>query len=198
MGPAPSGVGPICFPLAVIHSWSRLSAADRESAHTQVVVALAPLCALWLCAGAALSVIDIREHRLPDRIVLPMYPVLAGVLALTGFLTGQWPVLRSLGGAGLWLVAIGSIWLLTSGRAMGFGDVKLAPLLGASLAWLSWDAAVLGLMSCWILGGMWALALLATRRVSRRDAIAFGPFMLLGLLAGIALGAGSGASALGM
>jgi leader peptidase (prepilin peptidase)/N-methyltransferase len=81
---------------------------------------------------------------------------------------------------------------------MGFGDVKLAPLLGASLAWFSWDAALLGLMSCWILGGLWALALLSTRRASRRDAIAFGPFMFLGLLAGIALYAGSGTSTLGV
>ncbi|MDP2012916.1 MAG: A24 family peptidase [Actinomycetota bacterium] len=162
------------------------------------MLALAPLCVVWLCAGAALSVIDIREHRLPDRIVLPMYPVLAGVLALTGLLTGQWPLLRSLGGAGLWLAAIGSVWLMTSGRAMGFGDVKLAPLLGASLGWVSFDAALLGLMSCWILGGMWALTLLATHRVSKRDAIAFGPFMFLGLLAGIALGTSSGASALGL
>ena len=83
------------------------------------------------------------RNRLPDRIVLPMYPVLAAVLGLLGILSGQWPVGRALGGAALWLVAIGSVWLVSAGRAMGFGDVKLAPLLGMTLAWIRWDAALL-------------------------------------------------------
>lgn len=160
--------------------------------------ALAPLCLVWLVVGGVLSVIDIREHRLPDRIVLPMYPVLALLLVLAGFLSGQWPLVRAVAGAGLWLAAIGAVWLLTSGRAMGFGDVKLAPLLGATLAWLSWDAAFVGLMSCWLLGGAWALLLLATRRIDRKAAIAFGPFMFLGLGAGFLLGAGSEVAVPGM
>ncbi len=81
---------------------------------------------------------------------------------------------------------------------MGFGDVKLAPLLGASLGWVGWDAALNGLICCWLLGGLCALALLAARRVTRSDAIAFGPFMILGTLAGLVLGAGTWAAAAGM
>ncbi len=157
--------------------------------------ALLPLCLLWVGIGAVLSAIDIRQHRLPDRIVLPMYPVLAVLLLTTGLITGRWPLLSCVGGAGLWLAAIGSVWLATSGRAMGLGDVKLAPLLGASLGWVSWDAALTGLVCCWLLGGLCALALLALGRVRRTDAIAFGPFMILGTLAGIALGVGTWASA---
>ena len=156
------------------------------------------LCLLWMLVGGVLSLIDIRQHRLPDRIVLPMYPVLAAVLGLLGILSGQWPVGRALGGAALWLVAIGSVWLVSAGRAMGFGDVKLAPLLGMTLAWIRWDAALLGLMICWILGGLWALALLAGRRATGKDTIAFGPFMLLGTLAGVLLASGSQAAVLAM
>ena len=149
------------------------------------------MCALWLVVGSVLSVIDIREHRLPDRIVLPMYPVLASVLVLSGVLTHRWPLCSSAIGAGVWLAVIGLVWLISGGRAMGFGDVKLAPLLGASLGWISVDAAFTGLTSCWIIGGLWALLLLVTGHVRRSDAIAFGPFMLLGLGLGIALSASS-------
>ena len=184
------GVGLICLSTAA----GPYGGCSGNPTHTQAMLAVITVCLLWLVIGGVLSVIDIRQHRLPDRIVLPMYPVLAVVLLCVGAVSGHWPVWRAVGGAALWLVAIGSVWLLSSGRAMGFGDVKLAPLLGASLGWISWDAAVLGLMSCWILGGLWALGLLATRRVSGKDAIAFGPFMFLGMLGGVVLGLGPAAA----
>ncbi len=152
--------------------------------------ALIPLCLLWIIVGTCLSAIDIRQHRLPNRIVLPMYPVLVLALGLTGMLSGNWPLVRTLMCATMWLAVIGLVWLVSGGKAMGFGDVKLAPLLGATLGWVSWDAAILGLMSCWLIAGLWALALLVSRRVSLGSAIAFGPFMFLGLAIGIALGGG--------
>ncbi|MDO8732450.1 MAG: prepilin peptidase [Actinomycetota bacterium] len=162
------------------------------------MAALAPLLVAWVAVGAVLSVIDIREHRLPNRIVMPMYAVVAFGLGLAGFLGGQWHVVRSLESSGLWLAVIGMVWLVSSGRAMGFGDVKLAPLLGATLGWLNWDAAILGLMTCWLLGGVWSLVLLVTGRVRLGSSIAFGPFMFLGLGCGLLLGSGFGMAASGL
>ena len=149
---------------------------------------LLALALVWAVVGSLLITIDIREHRLPNRIVFPMYPIVLLGLCLAGLLSGHWPAVSSLAGALLWLTVIGAVWLVSSGRAMGFGDVKLAPLLGATLGWINWDAAVLGLMVCWLLGGVWALLMLATRRVGMRSSIAFGPFMLLGLGSGLLLG----------
>lgn len=149
---------------------------------------LLALALIWAVVGTVLVAIDIREHRLPNRVVLPMYPIVLLGLCLAGFLSGHWPWVPSLAGALLWLAVIGAVWLVTSGRAMGFGDVKLAPLLGATLGWINWDAAVLGLMVCWLLGGVWALLMLSTRRVALGSSIAFGPFMLLGLGSGLLLG----------
>jgi len=52
---------------------------------------------------------------------------------------------------------------------------------------VSWDAAVLGLLSCWLMGGCWALLLLLSGRARMGTAIAFGPFMILGMWTGLLL-----------
>ena len=67
--------------------------------------------------------------------------------------------------------------VVSQGRALGFGDVLLvvavAPLL--SLAYL-----FLGVYVGIIIGGVISLLLLLTKRVSRKAAIAFGPFLAIG------------------
>ncbi len=151
-------------------------------------LAYLPLLGVWLIAGSALVVIDIRTHRLPNRIVFSLYPlvVLALVLgqALGGL--GQWP--QALIGAGIWALLLGSVWLVTSGKAMGFGDVKLAPVLGLSLGWFGWDIAAVGVICAWVLGGMFAGLAILIGRASRSSAIAFGPFLVAGFWTALALG----------
>ena len=65
----------------------------------------------------------------------------------------QWPLSAVAIGVGAWLVVIGGIWLLTGGRAMGFGDVKLAPVLAATLGWVGVSSALVGLLAAFVLGG---------------------------------------------
>ncbi|MFA7323373.1 MAG: A24 family peptidase [Candidatus Nanopelagicales bacterium] len=159
---------------------------------------LLPLALIWIVVGCVLSVIDIREHRLPDAIVLRMYPVVLMGLVVAGWVTGSWHWSRALAGAGIWLMAIGGAWLLTAGRGMGFGDVKLAPLLGATLGWLGWQPALAGLFCAWVLGGCWALGLLMLRRANRHTAVAFGPFLILGFWAAFAASSWVVTSSLGV
>jgi leader peptidase (prepilin peptidase)/N-methyltransferase len=138
--------------------------------------------------GAALGVIDARTHRLPNVIVLPAYPVSAALLAVAswGMHDGAALVRAFVGGAALY----GAYFLLALVRrsGLGFGDVKLAGLLGAYLAWWGWPSLVVGAYGGFLLGGLTAIALLVTRRAGRKTQIPFGPFMLLGAALGIALG----------
>ena len=152
-------------------------------------LALLPTLLVVGSAGVALISIDIDHQRLPDVIVLPLYPLVGIGLVGAGLLSGDWPIERSLASAALWLAAVGGIWLVSRGRAMGLGDVKLAPLLGLVLGWIGWGPAVIGLGSAWIAGGCVAAALLATRRAGRRQAVAFGPFLIIGFWLGSFLGA---------
>jgi leader peptidase (prepilin peptidase)/N-methyltransferase len=159
------------------------------SSKEPMIPALLPTLLIVLSAGIALVFIDIEHHRLPDVIVLPLYPVVLVGLGLAGLATGEWPVTRAVIGAAVWLAAIGGIWLVSGGRAMGFGDVKIAPVLGLVLGWVGWGAAIIGLGSAWLLGGLVGVALLVSGRAKRGQSLAFGPFLIAGFWVGVFVGA---------
>lgn len=149
---------------------------------------LLPLLLVLGSAGLALAVIDLDHHRLPDAIVLPLYPVTAAGLVLAGVLEGSWPLGAVALGVLAWLVPIGGIFVVSGGRGMGFGDVKLAPVLGATLGWVAVSAAVVGVLAGFVLGAVVGIALVLGRRAHRRSHLAFGPFLLAGALVGLLAG----------
>ena len=149
---------------------------------------LLPLVLVLAGAGVALSMIDIDHHRLPDAIVVPLYPVTVVGLVVAGLLGSSWPWLAALEGAGVWLLLIGGLWLISAGRGMGFGDVKVAPILGATLGWLSLGTSLVGLLAAFVLGGVVGLVLMLGRRAGRGTKIPFGPYLFAGALVGMLVG----------
>lgn len=138
---------------------------------------------LYLAAIAvALAAIDLDLHRLPDRIVLPSYLVGAVLLGLAS---------RDVGTAVRGLVAMAALWTFYYAIArlwpggMGFGDVKLAGLLGLYLGWLGWSAVLIGTFAGFTAGALVGIGLLAAGRAGRRTALPFGPFMLAGAFAAL-------------
>ena len=150
---------------------------------------LLPLMLALTSAGLALFVVDVKVHRLPNPIVLALYPITVIGLLIAGLASGEWPVVRALLGALVWLAVFGLVWLISRGRGMGFGDVKLAPVLGAVLAWFGWGPALVGLFAAWLIGGAVALMLLLSGRAKRGSHLAFGPYMLIGAAIGLLVGA---------
>ena len=130
---------------------------------------------LWLAAVTPrLTAIDIAEHRLPDRLVLPGYPVVLAVV-VAGAATGATalPTAAALAaGYGLLLL------LLHAVGGMGLGDVKLAPVLGLAAAAVSPAAGVAAPLLAFLAGGV--VAVVALVRSGRGASIPFGPAMLLG------------------
>lgn len=145
-----------------------------------VLVPLVPVC-------VALSVVDWHTRLLPSRIVLPAtaYAVLAAVVGW--FVSGDTDTLVR---AGIGLVAARSVfwvlWFIHS-AGMGFGDVRLAALLGVALGHLGWPELVVGMYAGFLVFGLPGLLLALVRRDRSllRAAFPFGPFMVLGALAGI-------------
>ena len=70
---------------------------------------------------------------------------------------------------------------------MGFGDVKLAGVLGMYLGYLGWTHVFAGTFAAFLLGGLWSIVLLASRRGTLKSAIPFVPFMLAGAAAAMAV-----------
>jgi leader peptidase (prepilin peptidase)/N-methyltransferase len=149
---------------------------------------LLPIVLVVASAGVALAFIDLGDHRLPDKIVLPLWPATIAGLALAGALSDDWPLRRALASSVLWILVIGGLWLVTGGRGMGFGDVKLAPVLGVVLGWIGWGPPLVGLAAACLAGGLVSLVMIVTGRARRGQSIPFGPFLILGFMFGVLLG----------
>lgn len=144
---------------------------------------------LWLAAVAiALALIDLELQRLPDAIVLPSIGVVAGLLGLAAALAGDWARMGSTLGGAAALFGFYLVIALVYPRGIGGGDVKLAPVLGAALGFVSWGALVVGAFAGFLLGALSGLLLIGLGRATRRTALPFGPFMLLGAWIGIVWG----------
>ncbi len=138
---------------------------------------------LWFtAAGIALALIDLDTHRLPNAIVLPSYPVLAVLLAgSAAYQHDWWSLGRAAIGGALLFAFYGTLRVLKP-AAMGFGDVKLAGLVGAVLGYLSWWTLVFGAFFGFLLGAVLGVALIAVGRAGRKTQVPFGPFMIAGAL----------------
>jgi leader peptidase (prepilin peptidase) / N-methyltransferase len=70
---------------------------------------------------------------------------------------------------------------------MGLGDAKLAVSVGAVLAWISWQAVLVGTFIAFALAAVYGGVLMARNKATRSTHLALGPFILIGALAAIAL-----------
>ncbi|MCR2792428.1 A24 family peptidase [Microbacterium sp. zg.Y625] len=144
-----------------------------------VVAPVALAYALFAAGSVWLAVVDLRDHRLPNALVLPLYPLILVLFAVAALAGGDAaPLLRSLLGGGVLFLLYAALRAL--GGGVGGGDVKLAGVVGVVLGHTGWAAVLTGTAAAFVLGGVVALGLLATGRATRTTRIAFGPYLLGG------------------
>jgi leader peptidase (prepilin peptidase)/N-methyltransferase len=149
---------------------------------------------LWLVPlvplAVALSYIDWHTRLLPRVLVLPATLAAAVAVVAVGLATGERDALvRAL----VALVAVRSFfWVLWFVRSagMGFGDVRLAALVGLVLGWVGWGAVAIGVWVGFVGFAVPGLLLAVVRRDRSllRKAFPFGPFMAGGALVGLVWG----------
>lgn len=140
----------------------------------------------WLTTG--LTWIDLDVHRLPVGLVVPTAWWLAALLVVATVATGEprWQ------GALIGVLVMGGFYVLLSllpGGGVGGGDVRLAPVIGAVLGWLSVAHLLIGMAAGFLIGGLGAMVLLVLGRAGRKTHIAYGPAMCLGAWVAIAFSA---------
>jgi leader peptidase (prepilin peptidase)/N-methyltransferase len=142
--------------------------------------------------GVALALIDIDVKRLPNVIVLPSYVVAGALLGIAAIAHGD---VSNLVRAALGMAALYGVYFvlaLVYPAGMGFGDVKLAGVLGLYLGWLGWSEIIAGGFLGFLFGGVLGVALMATHRAGRKSSIPFGPYMLAGAFVAILCGGALG------
>ena len=141
---------------------------------------------VWAHLGLAvlaipLALIDLRDHRLPDWLTLPLWGGSA-FLAL-----GADPDLAL---QGMFSSAVVVLFLLLAaewpGRPLGYGDVKLGGGLALQLGWYGLEWAWWGLALGVFFGGLWALGALVRGKLRPADDLPFGPWLLAGACVALA------------
>lgn len=141
-----------------------------------------------VAAGIALALIDLDHGRLPFAITGTAAGLVALVL-VTALVTGVSLDLTAIAlSTTIWLGLYGGVWLVTSGRGMGLGDVALAPLLGLVLGLWGLGPSLVGLMAGFAIGAVTVVSLMASGRLQRGSAVPHGPFMLAGAAIGLFAG----------
>ena len=172
--------------LWVFSSGDGGSLASTGALSAQIIVLVA---FLYLAAvSVALAMIDLDTHTLPNKILLPAYPVGAVLLTAAALVAGEPGRLLSalIGAAALFGLYL-ALALISPG-GMGLGDVKLAGVLGLYLGWLGYAPLIVGAFGAFLLGGLFGIGLLVTRKAGRRSSIPFGPWMLLAAWLGALFG----------
>jgi leader peptidase (prepilin peptidase)/N-methyltransferase len=172
------------YPLVELSTAALFGALAARFGATAVLPAFLYLAGITV----ALALIDLDTRKLPDRIVLPSYAVGLALLAVGALSAGHPGALLRAVEAMAACYAAYFLVCFAYPRGMGFGDVKLAGVLGLYLGFVGWSAVAVGMASGVLLGGVLGIALLASGRASRGSRIPFGPFMLAGALLGIFLG----------
>ena len=162
----------------------------------EVLVSVALAVAAWLALGSvpamvpalavaavtpALVRVDLAEHRLPNRMVIPALAAGGVGLLLSSGVSGELPIIPLLAA----LIYAGLLFVLALFGGMGMGDVKLAAALG--LASPTVTIALASPLLAFLFGGVAAVIVLIRR--GRKARIAFGPFLLAGYFAALVLSA---------
>lgn len=118
----------------------------------------------------ALTITDLKFWTLPD--------IFVGLLALVGIvrvMVFHLPNIKdSLAGALAGFLLLGGIYFFSKGKAMGFGDVKLASAMGVVLGF---GSLILALMTAFVLGGFVGLLLICSKKANAKSMVPFGPFL---------------------
>lgn len=142
--------------------WTFASTPGGLFSHLTFAGILTVLILLWA--------IDAKHLLLPDIYIV--YLALFAVLYRWGNPSpAPSPLLGTLVGSGVLL----SIWAATSGRGLGFGDVKLALPLGVVLGA---QGMIVTLVLAFMAGGVSAAYLLLAQKASLKTAVPFGPYLI--------------------
>lgn len=128
---------------------------------------------------------DIMERRLPNKYVLPAFPItwtgqlLAGLFG-AGFTNMMWAFVA---GVVTFILAL----LINRAGLLGMGDVKLMSVMAIALGWYSLLLPIIALGLSFLIAGVFALALLLSKRIKLGGSMPLGPYLLAGFFGAITL-----------
>jgi prepilin signal peptidase PulO-like enzyme (type II secretory pathway) len=142
-----------------------------------------PTTYLLLFALTTISIYDILYLEIPDQISLPTIGLilLASVLQLPLAPT----ITDALIGAAIPLAFFSLQILISRGRWIGGGDLRLGAIMGLALGW---EKTLVALLVAYVSGAIFGLTGLLLKKLSRQSAVPFGPFLAWGTVVALFYG----------
>lgn len=147
--------------------------------------------AAWAGVGiailsAALVVpVDIRQHRIPNRVTYPATTMLVSHTIVSAFVGRDLQVILTVGVSVAVVLVIGL--LMSRFGTLGRGDVKLAVVLALGFGALGGPAVIGFFVIAVLANGAIAVVLLATKRKTRKDYLPYAPALAIGAIAAACL-----------
>jgi leader peptidase (prepilin peptidase)/N-methyltransferase len=141
--------------------------------------ALAPFAVLGLSL-VAISAIDLERQIIPNRLVYPTLAALVVLFVVASAVDDRWDALAWAAVAGAVAFASFLAVHLAVPRGMGFGDVRLAGVLGLATGWLGYGRAFVGFLAAFVLGALIGIVAIVVTGAGRKTRIPFGPFLAAG------------------
>jgi leader peptidase (prepilin peptidase) / N-methyltransferase len=161
----------LAFPLLLAHAYAPGSETHLAPSLIFAVDALAAT------VMALIFVLDLEHRLIFDVVVYPTAAALIGVALLLDHKALAGMAIGAIISGGLFLLFYALGFALYHEEALGFGDVKLAVLVGMIVGW---PGIVAALVLCALIGAAVTVLLLGLGRVSKRTYIPFGTFLSLG------------------
>ncbi|HUO49513.1 MAG TPA: A24 family peptidase [Acidimicrobiales bacterium] len=142
-----------------------------------------PALAAYAVFGAglvALSAVDLEFMRIPNRIVYPTLFATAALLAVASAVDDRWGSLARAAIAGA--AGFGGFYLVhfVVPKGMGFGDVRLAGVVGFATGWLGLGHAFFAFAMAFLLGAFVGIGVMIATGGGRKTKVPFGPFLAVG------------------
>ncbi len=131
------------------------------------------------CFLAVIFVFDLKHYLIPDKVVYPaiilaiIYTVSCFLFVINDFNLLIQHILSAFLAAAFFLLIV----LVSRGRWMGIGDIKLAFLMGLVLGWPN---ILVALFLAFFIGAIMGLGLISLKRKTLKSEIPFGPFLVFG------------------
>ena len=148
---------------------------------------------LWLAAGVGLAIMfayDTRWFLLPDRINFAVIGIglVSAVLMIIDSPDHVGALFNVLGSVGVLSGIYFILYLLSKGRWIGFGDIKLG--LGLGLLLGDWQLAAIALFLANLIGCLIVLPMMITGKLQRQSHVPFGPLLIAGAIIAKLVGVG--------
>jgi leader peptidase (prepilin peptidase) / N-methyltransferase len=128
----------------------------------------------------AISAVDLERYIIPNYIVYPTLALLIPLLVVASAVDHRWDSLGRAAACGASAFAGFFVLHVAVPKGMGFGDVRLAGVIGLAIGWLGFGHAFVGFFAGFVLGAVIGIVFIVVSGGGRKTKIPFGPFLAAG------------------